>query len=151
LHIGIVYMLLVGRRLLPTYVARHEGQRIETPEELIDRYRLPANMFRLRVRRGSPLVGETIGSVGFGEHYHVTVLDILRRAEPRARFRLSSGNARRNGGTGFQAVDERRSVEGDAKTVLEVDDLLIVQGEWQRRRSRGGIVEPGRAAGHGRR
>jgi di/tricarboxylate transporter len=127
--LGIVYMLLVGRRLLPTYVARHEGQRIETPEELIDRYRLPANMFRLRVRRGSPLVGETIGSVGFGEHYRVTVLDILRRAEPRARFRLSSGIAgRRNGGTDF-AVDERRSVEADANTVLEVDDVLIVQGD----------------------
>jgi di/tricarboxylate transporter len=125
--IGILYMLIVGRRLLPTYQARHEGQRVETPEELIDRYRLPANMFRLRVRRGSPLVGETIGSVGFGEHYHVTVLDILRRMEPRPRFRLGTGNARRNGNP-LQGVEERRSVEVDAETVLEVDDLLVVQG-----------------------
>ncbi|MDT8306952.1 MAG: SLC13 family permease [Anaerolineae bacterium] len=128
LVVGITYMLFAGRRLLPDRRVRLEGQRIESPEELIDRYRLPQNMFRLRVRRTSPLVGETLASVGFGEHYNVTVLGILRRVEPRARFRLAGVGAQRRNGARTAGPD-RRSVEVDAAAVLQVDDLLVVQGD----------------------
>lgn len=127
--LGIAYMLLVGRRVLPTTVARHEGQRIETPEELLSRYRLPENMFRLRVRRGSPLVGETIGGAGFGERYRVTVLDVLRRVEPRPRFRLGGEPTARRLDELDRPGHERRSVETAADTLLEVDDVLLVRGE----------------------
>lgn len=121
---GINFMVLFGRRLLPDRRTRTEAERIETPEEMVDRYRLPENMFRLRVRRASDLVGKTIQEVGFGERYQVTVLDILRRVEPRAALRLVGERLGRNGGT-----PERISVEPDATTAIAVDDLLVVQGE----------------------
>jgi di/tricarboxylate transporter len=127
--LGIGYMLVVGRRLLPDRHVRHEGQRIESPEELIDRYRLPQNMFRLRVRRTSPMAGQSIASVGFGEHYNVTILDILRPTEPRPRFRLGGNGAAKRDGKASDARRELRSVEPDADTILQVDDLLVVQGD----------------------
>lgn len=122
---GILFMLFLGRRLLPDRRVRFEAGHVESPEELISRYRLPESMFRLRVRRGSPLVGETIGSVGFGESYQTTVLGIQRRAEPRARFRFGGNGKPRASGAGVR----HQAVEPDADTVLQVDDLLVVQGD----------------------
>jgi di/tricarboxylate transporter len=122
--VGITFMLLVGRRLLPDRRKRAEAERVETPEELVDRYRLPENMFRLRVRRASDLVGKTIQEVGFGQKYQVTVLDILRRAEPRAALRLVGNRLGRNG-----ATPNRISVAADAETAIMVDDMLVVQGK----------------------
>ena len=121
---GIVFMVLLGRRLLPDRRTRTAAERIETPEELVDRYRLPQNMFRLRVRRASDLVGKTIQEVGFGRRYQVTVLDILRLVDPRPALRLAGSRLGRTGGT-----PERVSVEADAETKIAVDDMLVVQGE----------------------
>jgi len=116
---GVAFMALLGRRLLPDRNVKIEGQRVETPEELVDVYRLPENMFRLRVRRNSPLVGETIGSAGLGQRHAVTVLDVLRQIEPRPARRLV-GNSARGG---------RASLEADAGTVIASDDILVVQGD----------------------
>ena len=125
---GILFMLVVGRRLLPDRRERFEAQRIESPEELIDRYRLPESMFRLRVRRGSPLVGETIGRVGFGENYQTTVLGIQRPVQRRGRFRFGGNGTRRTNGSQGDAA-RYEAVEPDADTELYVDDLLVVQGD----------------------
>lgn len=116
---GVTFMALFGRRLLPDRKAQIEGQRIETPEELVDHYRLPENMFRLRVRRNSALAGETIGSAAFGQKHDVTVLDILRRPETSPPRRLV-GNGLRGG---------RASLEADAETAIAADDILVVQGD----------------------
>lgn len=116
---GVTYMALFGRRLLPDRKVQIEGERIESPEELVDHYRLPENMFRLRVRRNSALAGETIGSAGFGQKHDVTVLDILRRPEASPPRRLV-GNGLRGG---------RTSLEAGADTTIAADDILVVQGD----------------------
>jgi di/tricarboxylate transporter len=73
-----LFMLFIGRRLLPDYKPKQDVQRVETPEELLSLYRLPDNLFRLRVRRNSATVGKTILESRLRQDYGLTVLDILR-------------------------------------------------------------------------
>lgn len=120
---GILFMMLVGRRLLPDRRPRVESQPVETPEELMDLYRLPENLFRLRVRRGSELVGQTLADARLREQFEVNVLEILRREEPRPSLRLVGQRELRLG-----TAAERAAVNPEADTQIQVDDLLIVQG-----------------------
>jgi di/tricarboxylate transporter len=78
LAVGVLFMLLAGRRLLPDYKPRSDVQRVETPAELLDIYRLPEDLFRLRVRRSSDLVGLTIDQARLRQDYSLTALKILR-------------------------------------------------------------------------
>ncbi|MCA9973364.1 MAG: SLC13 family permease, partial [Anaerolineales bacterium] len=123
--LGIAYMFLLGRRLLPDRKPMVDAQPVATPAELVDLYRLPDNLFRLRVRRESPLVGLTLAEARLGEEFAVSVLDIQRREEPRPGLQLVWGAQR-----GAQQPTPRRvSVARTAETTLEVDDLLLVNGE----------------------
>ena len=130
--VGIIFMLFIGRHLLPDRQVRLEGQRLPTPKELIDLYRLPDNLFRLRVRRGSDLVGRTIAESRLGNEFGVTALNIMRSPEPRSERVVLTGHAR-------ETERPREDEDGrDAKalpiipepdTVIQVDDILIVQGD----------------------
>lgn len=80
--IGAGFMVLVGRRLLPAqarralaYVQPAETELLSVPD-LTAAYRLAGNMFRLRVRRYSPLVGRKLSELGLRAKYRVNVLEI---------------------------------------------------------------------------
>lgn len=121
--LGILFMVLVGRRLLPDRRPKLEGQRVATPEELVDIYRLPDDLYRLRVRRGSELAGMALAESHLRLEYCVSVLKILRREAPRPSFTL------------FQArltdppPAKRITLIPEADTRIEDDDILIVQGD----------------------
>ena len=48
-------MILAGRWLLPDRKSGKELQRVDSPEELMEVYKLPEDLYRLRIRQGSPL------------------------------------------------------------------------------------------------
>jgi di/tricarboxylate transporter len=75
---GVLYMLFIGQRLLPDTKPRQEVQRVESPQELVALYRLPDNLFRLRVRRESALAGKSLFEARLGQEHGMTVLDVLR-------------------------------------------------------------------------
>jgi di/tricarboxylate transporter len=79
---GIVFMLLIGRHMLPDYRPSQDVQRVETPAELMTLYQLSENLYRLRVRRGSDLVGQSMQSSRLRQNFSLTVLEILRPSEP---------------------------------------------------------------------
>jgi di/tricarboxylate transporter len=108
---GVVFMVLLGRRLLPDRRTQQDLQRVETPEELMARYRLPSDLYRLRVRQGSKLVGQTVAEAGLGQGFSVSVLEILRSQQPGRLPQLR----------GLQSV----VLDG---TRLAADDVLVVQG-----------------------
>ena len=121
---GITFMLLIGRRLLPDRKSSIDSQPVENPAELLDLYRLPGNLFHLRIRRSSGLIGRSLASTRFREDLGLNVLGILRRTEPRlaAAFseRLTIGEHPRH---------ERESLVPTPDLMLELDDILITQGK----------------------
>ncbi len=118
---GVVFMLTIGKRLLPDHVPTQDVQRIETPAELVQRYQLPDNLFRLRVRKNSPMVGKTIAEGEFRSRFNVNIIEIRRT--PEARTMVKVGERR----IVWQA-DKSRSVMPSAETRFQAEDLLLVQG-----------------------
>ncbi len=114
---GVLFMVTLGRRLLPDERSMPEVQRVSTPKELIDLYRLPENMYRLRVRGESELVGRTLQEARLGQDFDLSVLQVLRQRQPRAvaQFNLS-GNA-------------HDVIHPTASTVFQGDDILLVRGQ----------------------
>jgi di/tricarboxylate transporter len=109
---GILFMVFLGRRLLPDRRTQQDLQRVETPKELMTRYRLPSDLYRLRVRQGSKLVGQTLAEAGLGQEFQVSVLEILRSQQPGRIPQLGS----------------QQSLSPD-ETRLAAGDLLVVQGD----------------------
>jgi di/tricarboxylate transporter len=118
---GIAFMIFVGRHLLPDYQLEQDVQRVETPRELVDLYRLPHSLFRLRVRRGSGLIGETVPQARLGQDFSVSVVEVLRPARPRSVLPLGESQTRAKSATWHHVSEE--------DTPLAVDDVLIVQGD----------------------
>ncbi len=81
LVVGIGYMLLVGHRMLPDRQTGHTIQKVATPEELVDLYRLPEDLYRLRVRRYSNVKGRSLSDLALTNNYGITVIDIYRKPE----------------------------------------------------------------------
>ncbi len=118
---GVGFMVVVGRRILPDYQPKQDLQRVDTPEELLNLYRLPDNLFRLRIRRASDLIGKTVPAANLRQLYDVTVLDILRSNSPRPVAQI--GDAR----LVIQSAGSA-SLPPGPETVLKADDILIGQG-----------------------
>lgn len=77
---GIAFIATLGRRLLPDRESMDNDSEAQanapTLEELAHTYRLPDQLFTLRVRRPSPLVGKTLSQSGIGAAYQVNVLEV---------------------------------------------------------------------------
>ena len=116
---GVLFMLFIGHRLLPDHKPRQEIQRVETPEELVALYRLPDNLFRLRVRRESAVAGKTILDARLGKEHGLTILDVLRPQAPS----VSQGRSKRT----TSKQDGYTSIPPAPDTVLQPGDVLISQ------------------------
>ncbi len=66
--VGIVYLMLIGRWLLPRHI----------DVDFIDGLTLGKFVTELKVMPGSPLIGQPIGATSFSEKYAVQVLELLR-------------------------------------------------------------------------
>ena len=126
LVIGIVFMALVGRFLLPdrqkeevTFAEEENGSEANgsgaiSIKDLAETYQLPGNLFRLRIRRSSPLLGRTLAEADLHNRYNITVLQIQHRADK------------------FSLPGPPQPVTAD--TLLEAFDILHVQGSPQNAR-----------------
>jgi di/tricarboxylate transporter len=75
---GIVYMVLVGRHLLPV---RQTAADVDTPEALRE------YISQVQVMPHSPLHGKTLFESDLGDKYDITVMAILQNGVPLARLR----------------------------------------------------------------
>ncbi|MBK8905370.1 MAG: SLC13 family permease [Anaerolineaceae bacterium] len=117
--IGIAFMIFVGRRILPDRKVLVEKQVVATPKELVDAYRLPENLLRLRVRRGSGLVGRTVFESCLREQFGVTVLRIMR---PPNLLDIADGGQ-------IHTELNDTPIVPDKDVTIERNDVLVVQGE----------------------
>ncbi len=140
LLIGIGYMLYVGRRWLPSRETR-EGLREEatfSPEELASVYHLEENLFRLRVRRGSRIVNQTLAGAYMGRDYGVTVVSIERAAAVNG-TNGHNGNGKQSMASRSvgritetfrvsQPQEEVALATPGPQTMVYADDVLLVEG-----------------------
>ena len=76
---AVLYMFFLGQRLLPSRKPGEPPTDLTTAmTELGKTYALQEKLYKLRVRRGSELVGQTLAQAALGRDYHVTVLNIER-------------------------------------------------------------------------
>jgi len=113
LLLGMAFIVFMGRHLLPDRSQSGGGYAMEASDlsldDLASAYHLPKDLFRMRVRESSPLVGLTLAEAQLRQRYGVNVLEIQR-------------------------WPQHRGAPGPAQmatpaTGLESDDILHVQGD----------------------
>lgn len=78
LVVGIVFMAAGGRHLLPGRMPEGFLLAAALRGDLEETYRLPERLFRIRIKTGSPLAGQTVAEAALGEALGITVLAIVR-------------------------------------------------------------------------
>lgn len=121
LGVGVLFMVLIGRKILPDRTREKGLVRFETRDELAERYRLPDNLYRLRVRAASTLVEKSIAEGQFGARFNVTILEIRRKPEARTMVKLGETRL-------IWQADKEKGMKPSVETRFQPDDLLIVQG-----------------------
>ncbi|MEM6284673.1 MAG: SLC13 family permease, partial [Chloroflexota bacterium] len=120
---GVLFMLFVGRHLLPDYKTDTEEPEFgDKPVELLDIY-LAKDMANRRVMDESPLVGKTVTESGLHRDYNITLVGILR-PEPEREL-VSVGGQRL-----VMQSNERKTVFPEPDTTIEAGDMLLMQGDY---------------------
>ncbi|MEZ4635937.1 MAG: SLC13 family permease [Caldilineaceae bacterium] len=98
---GIAFIAAFGRRLLPDRQSTDTENMAQadapTLEDLAHSYHLPEQLFTLRVRRPSSLVGKTLSQSGIGAAYRVNVLEVQTQTTPRFGGPVRAWNGHGNG------------------------------------------------------
>ena len=95
--VGIVYMAILGRRLLPRQATMDEAQTpVDQPANLVEVYRLGERLFRARVPAGSCFSGKPLAESGLRETYGVNLVALERQGRltpaPPAEMVLAEGD-----------------------------------------------------------
>ncbi|MCP4204366.1 MAG: SLC13 family permease [bacterium] len=112
LFLGVIYMLTIGRKLLPT--REKSGLTAPRSDDLMQVYQLEDRIFSLRLPQSSPLDGKTLAETRLGNMLGVKVVSIQRGSR---RFEPEGGTELRGG--------DVLVVDGEAARVAE---LLKLQG-----------------------
>jgi di/tricarboxylate transporter len=125
---AIIYMVLIGRKLLPSRRAEERPPELtESMGELAEDYVLPGNIYRLRVRSGSGLIGQSLEQAALGRDYGVSVLSLSRQSAG-ATEQSSLERSRQIVREGIERLqsDLYDEVPGP-DTIINVNDILLVK------------------------
>ncbi len=115
---GIVFMVFLGRRLLPTRVSAGGCQgSLEASLAQPEAYHLEKRLFRLQIPQGSILDGKTIGQTRFRQSFGVSILGILHRHKRK----LAPGNS------DLLHSEDVLLVKGTPQEVARLEDNLNVR------------------------
>jgi di/tricarboxylate transporter len=127
-----VFMITVGRKLLPDRSLEERLQRARLPGQLIDLYRVPEHVFTLSVSPQSPLVGQTLAESDLGGEYGLTVLGIISqsgwRMAPPATYRIHADDRLLTQG-GPRRVRRAAADKGLRSEVATVEETNLLIGD----------------------
>jgi len=83
--LGILYMAVVGVRLLPKS-PEGDREKKDTRRQIESRFRMRKHVYRMRVSMGSRLIGKTIAESKIGHNYELEIAQILRMGGIRRRY-----------------------------------------------------------------
>ncbi len=126
LIVGVVYMATIGRRLLPT---RRSGDAPpvldQEMDELAELYSLDGELFRMRVRKPSPLVGSSLRESNIGRRFGISVLQIEPvPEEPNLLEQSLPAPVRER----MEALTAEPPALPDPGQTINYNDILIVSG-----------------------
>jgi di/tricarboxylate transporter len=119
---GVIFMVTIGRRILPNYMAEEEDEPVDPPQKLVDYYRLNEQMAYLRVERNSELNNKTLGEMRLRREFDVNVVEIIREPAPRTVAAFGGQKL-------VIQSDDSNYIVASANTRIEHEDILIVQGD----------------------
>jgi len=128
--IATVFMVTIGRKLLPDRSLEDKLQRARLPGQLIDLYRVPERVFTLQVLPQSSLVGQTLVESGLGGEYGLTVLGIINQSRCRmaapATHRIHAGDRllTQGGPRRIRRAAADKGLRWEIATVEETDLLI---------------------------
>ncbi|MEM7246069.1 MAG: SLC13 family permease [Acidobacteriota bacterium] len=76
---GILFMVLVGRRFLPTRSPDDRLRQVRLPEHVARSYDIPDTLFRMRIVQHSRVRGRTVAETGLRARYGLDLLAVMRR------------------------------------------------------------------------
>ena len=124
--VGLIYMLLVGRRLIPD-----RGK----PEELEAEFGIRPYLTEVLILPDSPLTGKTLAETGLGRDLDLTVLRVLRGENhymaPQAGLRLEEGDELLVKGQHDEILKVKDAVGISIKADVELSDLRLQQEDTQ--------------------
>lgn len=117
---GIIFMLTVGRKILPNHPTIHANLVVTKPQELIDIYHLNEHIYHLKVEEKSSLVGLSVAEANLRHDYNLTVIEIQRPP--------SSQTSKKFGIQSVLLQTEQATIHPKNETVIQKNDLLLVEG-----------------------
>lgn len=122
--VAVVYMVLMGRRLLPTHATGSAPAVLDKEvDELAAVYSLNGELYRMRVRKASALRGESLRSTDLRKRFGVTVLQIrTHEIDPSEESTASVVRHR------LDAFATDPSALPDPDRIIARNDILIVSG-----------------------
>ncbi len=133
LVVTVVYMMTVGRRLLPKRDADQRPIELsQSVRDVADTFGLEEAMYALRVRVRSPLAGKTLQQAALGHDYNVTVLSVQRNQPEDAPLPGEAPLLRRLGDQVRDQFQMLQPANGDVvpgpDTMILSQDRLLVKG-----------------------
>ena len=126
LIVAILYMATIGRRLLPSRRTTVAPPAIdEEMEELAAMYSLDDNLFRMRVRKPSPLIGQSLRDSDLGNRFGVSVVQIeAHHGEPNILGQTMPAPVRER----MESIMADPPALPDPEQTINFNDVLIVTG-----------------------
>jgi di/tricarboxylate transporter len=130
---GILYMALIGTRLLGRRETDDALKRESFRERMIKRYQPEKKLFRMIVPSGSDLAGRTIAQESLGKRYGIEVMQIARKKGLRNLFldvqtdlTIMAGDVlfARGGDEEAQKLAEEHSISAEIATKDEIEQLM---------------------------
>jgi di/tricarboxylate transporter len=75
---GILFMVTIGRKLLPNHPAMERMRKNRFAGDLVKLYHLPELLFEANIPAGSPLHGKTVSGSRLGSDFNLNVIGVIR-------------------------------------------------------------------------
>lgn len=124
--VGVIYMFLVGRKLIPER---------ETSAELTDEFNLRPYLTEVLILPDSPLINKTLAESGLGRNLDLTVIRVIRGSEshlvPHADLRLQTGDILLVEGQRDNLLKLKQTANIGVEANLLLSDTDLVTGDMR--------------------
>ncbi len=124
--VGVIYMFLVGRKLIPER---------ETSAELTDEFNLRPYLTEVLILPDSPLINKTLAESGLGRNLDLTVIRVIRGSEshlvPHADLRLQTGDILLVEGQRDNLLKLKQTANIGVEANLTLSDTDLVTGDMR--------------------